>query len=177
MKLIRFGGFRREKPGILAASGERRDCSAHFADWDRDFLAGDGMEKLKKLIKGGADKLPVVPEPARWGAPVARPGKVVAVGLNFSDHAKESGMEPPKEPVLFSKAANCVVGPYDDILIPRGSEKTDYEVELCIVIGRDARYLASPAESTAHIAGYTIANDVSERAFQLERGGQWLKGK
>ena len=177
MKLVRFGDIGAEKPGILLPSGVRKDCSAFFADWDREFLLDGGMDLLAKLHLEKREVLPNVPESARWGAPVARPGKIVAVGLNFSDHAKESGMEPPKEPVLFSKAANCVVGPFDDILIPRGSEKTDYEVELCIVVGRNARYLASPAESTAHIAGYTIANDVSERAFQLERGGQWLKGK
>jgi len=177
MKLVRFGEFGKEKPGILLESGKRLDCSKHFGDWDREFLAGGGLDKLRGLLGKGPGGFPGVPDGARWGAPVARPGKVVAVGLNYSDHAKESGMEPPKEPVLFMKAPNAVVGPYDDILIPRGSEKTDYEVELCIVIGHAARYLASPAESPAHIAGYTIANDVSERSFQLERGGQWSKGK
>jgi 2,4-didehydro-3-deoxy-L-rhamnonate hydrolase len=177
MKLVRFGEAGAEKPGILIDSGRRKDCSAFFADWDREFFLDDGMEVLRKLRLEKGETLPDVPKSTRWGAPVARPGKIVAVGLNFSDHAKESGMEPPKEPVLFMKAANSVCGPYDDILMPRGSEKTDYEVEICIVIGKDARYLSSPAESADYIAGFTIANDVSERSYQLERGGLWDKGK
>ncbi len=174
---MRFGELGKEKPGILADDGGRRDCSGHFTDWNRAFFLGGGLDLLRKLVRDKGGGLPPVPEGARWGAPVARPGKVVAVGLNFRDHAKESGMEAPKEPVLFAKAANSVVGPYDDILMPRGSEKTDYEVELCVIIGKDARYLASPADAAAYIAGYAIANDVSERSFQLEHGGQWSKGK
>lgn len=177
MKLIRFGKSGNEKPGILLPSGVRKDCSAYFQDWDREFFIDGGMELLAKLSLEKREVLPSVPESERWGAPVARPGKIVAVGLNFSDHAKESGMDVPKEPVLFMKAANSVAGPDDGIIIPRGSEKTDYEVELCIVMGADARYLGSPDESRAHIAGFAIANDVSERAYQLERGGQWDKGK
>lgn len=118
-----------------------------------------------------------VDENTRWGACVARPGKVICIGLNFSDHAKESGMKPPKEPIIFQKGSNTVVGPYDNILIPRGSTKTDWEVELGIIIGKDARYLDSAEEAKDYIAGYCISHDVSEREFQIEKGGQWTKGK
>ncbi len=173
MKLIRFGEPGREKPGVLLG-GKRRDLSAHVRDYDRDFFNGGGLDKLKALI---GNELPDVPEDARWGAPVARPGKVVAIGLNFCDHARETGAELPGEPVVFFKAANTVAGPYDDLIIPRGSKKTDWEVELGIVISKDARYLDSPERSGDHIAGYTICHDVSERHLQLERGGQWSKGK
>ena len=131
---------------------------------------------LKKQV-ANLGAFPEVPESARWGACVARPGKVICIGLNYSDHAAESGMELPTEPIIFQKGANTVVGPYDHILIPRKSEKTDWEVELGIVIGKDARYLDSVEEAKDYIAGYCISHDVSERAFQLERGGQWTKGK
>jgi 2,4-didehydro-3-deoxy-L-rhamnonate hydrolase len=120
---------------------------------------------------------PEVKPDERWGSPISRPGKVICIGLNYSDHAAESGMQVPKEPILFMKGSNTVVGPNDDILIPRKSEKTDWEVELGVVIGRKARYLDSPEEAVSHIAGYVISHDVSERHFQLEREGQWVKGK
>ncbi len=175
MKLIRFGQPGAEKPGLYI-DGTRRDLSAHFADWDRNFFNAGGLEELRELAEKAGD-LPEVPEDARWGSPVARPGKVICIGLNYSDHAAESGMDIPKEPIVFQKGSNTVVGPYDDIWIPRGSEKTDWEVELGIVMGRDARYLASESEAAAFIAGYCISHDVSERAFQIERGGQWTKGK
>lgn len=175
MKLIRFGQPGAEKPGIYM-DGTRRDLSAHFEDWDRGCFNAGGLEELRALVSKAGD-LPEVPENTRWGSPIARPGKIICIGLNYSDHAAESGMEIPKEPILFQKGSNTVVGPYDDILIPRGSDKTDWEVELGIVIGRDARYLASEAEAAGYIAGYCISHDVSERAFQLERGGQWTKGK
>lgn len=174
MKLIRFGPHGRESPGLLV-HGVRRDASGAFRDWDREFFETSGLERLAELVAFA--ELPAVPDQERWGAPVARPGKVVGVGLNYRDHAREAGAELPAEPVLFLKAPNAVVGPYDAVRIPRGSTKTDYEVELAVVIGRPARYLASPADARAHIAGYAISNDVSERAFQLERGGQWTKGK
>lgn len=172
MKLIRFGLRGAEKPGIITPDGKRKDCSAHFADWNREFFQSGGLEKLR-----GLDGLPDVPTEARWGAPVARPGKVIGIGLNYSDHAAESGMPIPSEPIVFMKATNTVCGPYDQVIIPRGSEKTDWEVELGVVIGREARYLGSPEEAKAVIAGYCISHDVSERHFQLERGGQWTKGK
>lgn len=177
MRLIRFGAKGREKPGLLV-EGKRRDVSAWFHDWDGAFFAAQGLQKLAhKLTSAGVAGLPEVAEGVRWAAPVARPGKIVCVGLNYSDHAKESGMEVPKEPVLFMKAANTMVGPDDDVLIPRGSTKTDWEVELGLVIGTEARYLESREQAELCIAGYCLSHDVSEREFQLERGGQWSKGK
>lgn len=175
MKLIRFGDAGAEKPGIFH-QGVRKDLSAHFSDWDRPFFQADGLAHLSALLASGA-ALPDVPEKARWAAPIARPGKVICIGLNYSDHAKESNMAIPTEPIVFQKGANTVVGPYDPILIPRGSTKTDWEVELGVVIGRNARYLDSIDESLSYVAGYCLSHDVSERAFQLERGGQWTKGK
>lgn len=171
MKLIRFGDIGNEKPGILGEDGKRYDCSGQFADWDRAFFNQHNLSDIK------TDGLPEVAASERWAACVARPGKVLCVGLNYSDHAEESGMPIPEEPILFFKGSNTVVGPYDDVQIPRGSEKTDWEVELGIVIGKDARYLDSIEDAEKYIAGYCISHDVSERAFQLERGGQWCKGK
>jgi 2-keto-4-pentenoate hydratase/2-oxohepta-3-ene-1,7-dioic acid hydratase in catechol pathway len=176
MKLIRFGEPGAEKPGIIDSNGARKDVSQHFLDWDRRFFNSGGMAVLKSFIQQHTE-LPDVPQNARWGAPVARPGKVLCIGLNYSDHAAESGMALPTEPIVFQKGANTVVGPYDTVLIPRNSQKTDWEVELGIVIGKDARYLNSMDESAQYIAGYCLSHDVSERAFQLERGGQWTKGK
>jgi 2-keto-4-pentenoate hydratase/2-oxohepta-3-ene-1,7-dioic acid hydratase in catechol pathway len=175
MKLIRFGNPKSEKPGILL-NDKRYDLSGHFRDWDRDFFNENGLQKLEDLIASGTS-LPEVPEDSRWAACVPRPGKVLCIGLNYSDHAKESGMAIPEEPILFQKGSNTVVGPNDTVLIPRNSEKTDWEVELGIVIGKDARYLNSVEEAAAYIGGYCVSHDISERAFQLERGGQWTKGK
>lgn len=176
MRLIRFGTTGNERPGIIDSNGERKDLSEHFADWNRDFFNQNGLQKLETYL-AGQPNLPPVKDGERWAAPIARPGKVICIGLNYSDHAAESNMDIPQEPIVFQKGANTVVGPYDPILIPRGSEKTDWEVELGVVIGKDARYLTAINESKKFIAGYTIVNDVSERAFQLERGGQWTKGK
>ncbi|MFP6693241.1 MAG: fumarylacetoacetate hydrolase family protein [Pirellulales bacterium] len=177
MKLIRFGEPGDEKPGVLIGDRRRKDCSAAFADWNHNFFQGGGPALLAQLVTEAAESLPDVPDDARWASCVARPGKVICIGLNYSDHAAETGAEIPGEPIVFFKAANTVVGPYDDLLIPRGSEKTDWEVELAIVIGRNARYLDSAEQAVRHIAGYCLAHDVSERQFQLERGGQWVKGK
>ncbi len=176
MKLVRFGAVGQEKPGVLVG-GVRKDCSALVGDYDRKFFQDGGLASLERALQERGSTLPDVAESVRWGACIARPGKVVCVGLNFSDHARESGLEPPKEPVLFMKGANTVVGPYDDVLIPRKSVKTDWEVELGVVIAKDARYLDSPAQAKDYIAGYCISHDVSEREFQIERGGQWTKGK
>ena len=175
MRLIRFGQPGAEKPGVIIGE-TRKDLSGFFSDWDRAFFRNNGLAKLAEIVKDPAS-LPDVPADERLGAPVARPGKVICIGLNYSDHAKESGMAIPEEPIVFQKGANTVVGPNDHIIIPRRSEKTDWEVELGVVIGTDARYLDSPADSIKYIAGYCISHDVSERAFQLERGGQWTKGK
>ena len=177
MKLIRFGRRGGEKPGVLVHS-IRRDLSSEFRDWDGDFLAGGGLDSLKVLVqRRGAESFPEVAAEERWGAPIARPHKIICIGLNFRDHAKESGMEIPKEPIIFMKATNTMVGPYDDLLIPRRSIKTDWEVELGVVVGKVARYVESVEKASEHIAGYCISHDVSEREFQLERGGQWSKGK
>ncbi|MCC7051844.1 MAG: fumarylacetoacetate hydrolase family protein [Gemmatimonadaceae bacterium] len=175
MRLIRWGAPGAERPGVLV-DGVRRDCSALIADFTPQFFREDGPGRLRDAIAAGA-ALPEVPADARWAACIPRPGKVVCIGLNYRDHASEIGAKEPREPIIFLKASNCVVGPYDDVLIPRLSVKTDYEVELGIVIGRDVRYLASPADAPAHIAGWCIVHDVSEREFQVERGGQWTKGK
>lgn len=176
MKLLRFGPSGSEKPAIELANGSRKDCSSLFRDWDGAFFADDGIAKLR-AAGAQLESLPDVSPAARIGSCVARPWKVICIGLNYSDHAIESGMPIPTEPVVFMKTTNTVVGPNDNIHIPRGSEKTDWEVELGVVIGRTCRYLASEEEGAAAIAGYCISHDVSERAFQLERGGQWVKGK
>ena len=174
MRLARFGLPRQEKPAIVDRHGRLRDASAHFPDWSPAFFEHGGLEKVRAL---DCESLPLAPEGIRLGSCVPRPGKLIGIGLNYSDHAAESGMPVPTEPIVFLKGTNTVVGPNDDILIPRGSEKTDWEVELGVVIGRETRYLASPAAALGCIAGYCVSNDVSERSFQLERGGQWTKGK
>ena len=177
MRLIRFGSVGNEKPGVIDPTGSRRDLSSHFKDWDMAFFGSDEIHRLAEIVKRDSPKLPLVPESERWAAPVARPAKVICIGLNYSDHAAESGMPIPPEPIVFMKASNTVVGPYDDVLIPRGGEKTDWEIELGVIVGKEARYLASPADASDHIAGYCLTHDVSERAFQLEHNGQWTKGK
>ena len=177
MRLIRFGAAGKEKPGILDEEGVRRDLSRSFVDWDPAFLGGDGLAELQRFVQTQGPALPRVPESERWAAPITRPGKVICIGLNYSDHAAEAGMPIPTEPIVFLKASNTVIGPFDNLEIPRGSSKTDWEVELGVVIGRQARYLESAEEALQHVAGFCISHDVSERAFQLERGGQWTKGK
>lgn len=177
MKLIRFGDFGAEKPGLLLADGRRVDASSVADDYDETFFAGEGLDELRGWIDaGGADRAPSIDEDVRLGAPVARPSKIICVGLNFFDHAAESKMQVPKEPVLFTKASSALCGPFDDIELPRGSEKTDWEVELAFVIGRRAKYV-SEEDAADHVAGYAVLNDVSERSYQIERGGQWVKGK
>ncbi|MEZ4989051.1 MAG: fumarylacetoacetate hydrolase family protein [Saprospiraceae bacterium] len=176
MKLLRFGPAGQEKPGVLIGE-QRKDCSAHFSDWDHDFFQNDGLLRLQALIDAEGDRLPNVPEDVRWGSPVARPGMIMCIGLNYSDHAKESGMEPPAEPVIFMKATNTLAGPNDPVEIPRNSTKTDWEVELGLVLKKDVLYLNNEAEAAECIAGYCVINDLSERAFQLEKSGQWVKGK
>ncbi|MEX0794983.1 MAG: fumarylacetoacetate hydrolase family protein [Pirellulaceae bacterium] len=176
MRLIQFGELGSEMPGLLTKDGVRKDLSSEFERFDFEFFQSGGLERLAKLQRS-LDQFPDVDKAVRWGAPIARPGKVICIGLNYADHAEESGMPVPEEPIIFFKGSNTVVGPYDEIQIPRKSEKTDWEVELGIVIGKDARYLESEADSAKFIAGYCISHDVSERHFQLERGGQWVKGK
>lgn len=173
MKLLRFGPAGSEKPGALDASGTVRDLSSVIPD-----LAGDVLlpESLKTLRGLDLSSLPAVDPGTRLGPCVARVGKFLCVGLNYSDHAAESGMAVPSEPVLFMKATSAIVGPHDDVVIPRGSQKTDWEVELGVVIGTPAKYV-SEADALSHVAGYCVVNDLSERAYQLEGTGQWVKGK
>ena len=178
MKLLRVGPPGQEHPAVLLADGTVLDAGAVTADYDSAFFARSGLDELRAAVERGAGRLGVLDAGgSRIGPPVARPPKVVCIGLNYADHARESGSPLPAEPTVFMKAPYTVVGPDDDVLVPRGSTKTDYEVELGVVIGRTARYLDSPAEAPGHVAGYCVSNDVSEREFQLERGGQWDKGK
>ncbi len=176
MKLIRFGTINKEKPGVLLPDGTKLDVSAFVSDYNEDFFGDDGIEKLQTWLDKNQDLCPIIEDTIRWGAPLARPSKIVCVGLNYAKHAAESGMEVPQEPVLFFKATSAIVGPFDNIIIPKGSTKTDWEVELAVVIGKTASYV-SEKNAMNHIAGYVLHNDVSERAFQIERSGQWVKGK
>jgi 2-keto-4-pentenoate hydratase/2-oxohepta-3-ene-1,7-dioic acid hydratase in catechol pathway len=176
MKLIRFGQPGQEKPGLQLADGSRVDASAFGEDYTEQFFATDGLARLATWLEANEAAAPRVPEEVRLGPPIARPSKIICIGLNYSDHAKESNMNVPAEPVVFFKATSSLVGPNDDLIIPKNSEKTDWEVELAVVIGKMASYI-SEAEAPNYIAGYTLHNDYSERAFQLERGGQWVKGK
>ncbi|MFS8201797.1 fumarylacetoacetate hydrolase family protein [Streptomyces sp. CWNU-52B] len=177
MKLLRVGTAGAERPALLDAEGVLRDLSDVVPDIDGALLADDGaLGRVRAAADAG--ELPALDSAGlRVGPPVARIGKVVCIGLNYHDHARETGAEPPAEPVIFFKAADTVVGPHDTVLVPRGSVKTDWEVELAVVIGRTARYLGSQEEALAHVAGYAVAHDVSEREFQIERGGTWDKGK
>ncbi|MFC3088806.1 ureidoglycolate lyase [Tabrizicola soli] len=171
MKLLRYGPQGQEKPGLLDAEGAIRDLSAHVPD-----LAGSVLGDLGRLAGIDPESLPLVPGAPRIGPCVAGTGKFICIGLNYADHAAESGLKVPPEPVVFLKATSAICGPDDPILIPRGSEKTDWEVELGIVIGKPGKYLTE-AQALDHVAGYCVVNDVSERAFQTERSGQWTKGK
>ncbi len=173
MKLVRYGPKGREKPGMLDAGGAVRDLSGVVADIDGRTLAPESLDRLRRLDPG---TLPRVEGEPRLGPCVAGVGKIVAIGLNYSDHAAETGAEVPKEPITFMKATTAITGPYDEVEIPRGSEKTDWEVELAVVVGRTAKYVAEE-EAMAHVAGYCILNDVSERDFQMNHCGQWVKGK
>ncbi|MBJ7511231.1 MULTISPECIES: fumarylacetoacetate hydrolase family protein [unclassified Brevundimonas] len=173
MKLLRYGPRGQEKPGLLDANGRIRDLSGVVADITPDQLWGEGLAALKAI---DPERLPLVEGQPRYGVPVNGVRKFIAIGLNFADHAEESNLPIPSEPVVFAKAVSCLQGPNDTVVIPRGSEKTDWEVELGIVIGRRASYVEQ-ADALDHVAGYVLINDVSERAFQTERGGTWDKGK
>ncbi|MBX9959586.1 MAG: fumarylacetoacetate hydrolase family protein [Burkholderiaceae bacterium] len=173
MKLVRYGKPGREKPGLIDAAGRLRDLSAVLPDIGPAQLS-DAV--LGKLLKLKTDRLPLVRGRPRMGCPVAGIGKFIAIGLNYSDHAREAGMPIPSEPIVFTKAISCIQGPDDDVMLPKGSVKGDWEVELGVVIGKMARHVTQKA-ALDHVAGYVLSNDVSEREFQLERGGQWDKGK
>ena len=177
MRLIRLGERGREIPGVqMSDSSVVLDASSVTSDFGPEFFASGGIERLRTAVKSG--KLaPLHDTSLRIGAPIGKPEKIICIGLNYRNHAIESGMEVPKEPIIFMKAPNTIVGPHDDVCIPRKSQKTDWEIELAVVMGSTASYLSSPADALGCVAGYAISNDVSEREFQLERGGQWDKGK
>jgi 2,4-didehydro-3-deoxy-L-rhamnonate hydrolase len=175
MKLIRYRENQEEKPGI-AIDGRYYDTSDLGQDYNEDFFAKDGLVKLKDFVDKNSKTLRQLPENVQLASPVARPSKIVCIGLNYADHAKETGATPPPEPVIFMKATTALCGPFDDIIIPKNSVKTDWEVELAVVIGKKASYVAE-AYAMNYVAGYCLHNDVSEREFQIERSGTWDKGK
>lgn len=175
MKLIRFGESGKEKPGVII-NEVQYDVSAFVQDYNETFFENDGLTALAAVLKEQDGKLPQVAAGTRLGAPVARPSKILCIGLNYADHARETGVTPPTEPVLFIKSSTALVGPDDNIVIPRDSVKTDWEVELAVIIGKKASYVEE-ADAMDYVAGYALHNDVSEREFQLERGGTWDKGK
>ncbi|WP_100610105.1 fumarylacetoacetate hydrolase family protein [Confluentibacter lentus] len=176
MKLIRFGEVGKEKPGVQLENGTKIDVSNFGEDYNETFFETNGIERLKKWLKDNEIKCPSISEETRLGSPVCRPSKLLCIGLNYAQHAAEAGMKVPNEPVLFFKSTTAIIGPNDDVIIPKGSEKTDWEVELAVVIGKKTSYI-SKDEVIDHIAGYVLHNDISERAFQIEREGQWCKGK
>ncbi|MEN2488712.1 fumarylacetoacetate hydrolase family protein [Flavobacterium sp. B11] len=174
MKLIRFGEIGKEKPGVLI--GEKRyDVSSIVTDFNESFFEESGLEKLQKALENNPT-LPEVDASVRLGSPVARPSKIICIGLNYIDHCKETNAPIPTEPIIFFKSTTSLCGPDDDLIIPKNSEKTDWEVELAFIVGKKASYVEE-AEALDYVAGYALLNDYSERAFQLERGGQWAKGK
>ena len=176
MKLIRFGEKNKEKPGIQLDDDRRIDVSSFIDDYDENFFCKTGIKKLRNWLNKNKKKCPIIDNNIRIGPPISRPSKIVCVGLNYAKHAAESGMKIPDEPVLFFKSSSAITGPYDPIIIPKNSSKTDWEVELAIVMGKRASYV-SKEDALNYIAGYVLHNDVSEREFQIERSGQWVKGK
>jgi 2-keto-4-pentenoate hydratase/2-oxohepta-3-ene-1,7-dioic acid hydratase in catechol pathway len=176
MRLLRIGPAGAERPAGLTPDGRVLDLSSVVPDIDGRLLDGEGLDRVRAALQAGSLRQVALDE-VRVGPPIARPGSIVCIGLNYRDHAEETGAPVPAEPVVFLKASNTMVGPYDDVLVPRGSTRTDWEVELAVVIGRRARYLVTPEDAHEVIAGYAVSHDVSEREFQLERGGQWDKGK
>ncbi|WP_285009907.1 fumarylacetoacetate hydrolase family protein [Pedobacter faecalis] len=175
MKLIRWGDAGKEKPGVIV-DNNWFDTSAFAEDYDELFFADEGLMRLESFVKENLSQLPEVPDGCRLGAPIARPSKIVCIGLNYADHAKETNAPMPPEPVIFMKSTTAMVGPWDNIIIPKNSLKTDWEVELAVVIGKKASYVEE-ADAMAYVAGYVLHNDVSEREFQMERNGTWDKGK
>lgn len=176
MKLFRYGNPNNEKPGVILESGKKISVSAFGEDFNEKFFATDGLARLEKWVAENGSFAPEVGESERLASCVARPSKIICIGLNYAKHAVESGADIPKEPVVFFKATSALVGPNDNVVIPRNSVKTDWEVELAIVIGKKASYIEE-SEAFDYIAGYCVHNDYSEREFQIERGGQWVKGK
>ena len=176
MKLFRFGAFEQEQPGVILSDGRKVNVAAFGEDFNEAFFANDGLSRLADWLTIHADTCPEVSEDVRLGSAIARPSKIVCIGLNYAKHAAESGMDVPKEPVIFFKSTSALCGPNDNVIIPRNSVKTDWEVELAFVIGKKASYV-DEANAMDYVAGYILHNDYSEREFQLERSGQWVKGK
>jgi 2-keto-4-pentenoate hydratase/2-oxohepta-3-ene-1,7-dioic acid hydratase in catechol pathway len=176
LKLIRFGEKGSEKPGVCLNDNRYVDASGFGEDFNEDFFGTDGLFRLKRWLKQNEGKLSEVNRQSRLGAPLCRTSKLICIGLNFADHARESGAKLPEEPVIFFKATSAICGPYDDLQIPKNSSKTDWEVELTVVISKEVKYV-DEKEALNHVAGYLLHNDYSEREFQLEKGGQWVKGK
>ena len=176
MKLIRFGNVGHEKPGILLKNGKKIDVSAFGEDFDENFFGTEGIKRLHLWLINNEINCPTVVDESRLGSPMVRPSKIVCIGLNYARHAAETGVNIPKEPVLFFKSTSALVGPNDDLILPKGSKKTDWEVELALVIGKKASYV-NKVDALNHVAGYVLHNDYSERTFQLEKSGQWVKGK
>jgi 2,4-didehydro-3-deoxy-L-rhamnonate hydrolase len=175
MKLIRFGNIGKEKPGIII-NDEYYDTSSYGEDYNEQFFETNGLNRLKKFIESRKEQLPAVSKEVRLCSPVTRPSKIICIGLNYADHAKETKANIPSEPIIFFKSTTALCGPYDDVIIPKNSKKTDWEVELAVVVGKKASYI-DEAEALSYVAGYCLHNDLSERSFQLERNGQWVKGK
>ena len=173
MKLLRCGPLNKEKPAVLDKNGKIRNISSHINDLNPKNISFTNLEKLKKI---NLESLPEIPSSERIGSCIANPGKFVAIGLNYSDHAAETGAKIPTEPIVFMKATSCIVGPNDDVVIPKNSKKTDWEVEIAFVVGKEAKYIKEE-DAQDHIFGYCLVNDVSEREFQIEKLGQWVKGK
>ena len=174
MKLIRYGNTGQEQPGVII-DDIKYALLGFTGDYDEDFFGGDGLQRLSDYISAHKNELKELPADIRLGAPVFKPSKIVCIGLNYSDHAKETGAAIPKEPIIFFKSTTALIGPDDDVIIPKNSVKTDWEVELAFVIGKKASYV-SEEDALSHVAGYCLHNDYSEREFQIERGGQWVKG-
>ena len=173
MKLLRCGKKGSEKPAALDKNGKIRDLSSHVSDFDPENLNFKTLEKLEKI---NLESLPEISKSTRIGSCINMPGKFIGIGLNYSDHAVETGAKPPSEPIIFMKATSCITGPYDDVVIPKNSKKTDWEVEIAFVVGKEAKYI-SEKEASNYIFGYCMVNDISEREFQIEKMGQWIKGK
>jgi len=176
VKLIRWGAAGKEWPGVILQDGSRVDSSGIVSDYSENFWGDGGIEKLQKWLSSDVATAPRIPTATRLGPPISRPSKIICIGLNYRDHAAESSLEVPREPVIFMKATTSLVGPNDPVVIPRGAEKLDWEVELAVVIGKTASYVTKD-RALEYVAGYALHNDYSERSFQLERGGQWVKGK
>ena len=176
MKLLRFGEFENEKPAVELKNGKRIDVSAFGEDFNELFFKNDGLDRLRDWLEKESENCPDIPSDSRIGSCIARPSKIVCIGLNYAKHAAESGMAVPTEPVVFFKSTTALCGPYDNVIIPRNSKKTDWEVELAVIIGKKASYV-NEDDAMDYVAGYALHNDYSEREFQLERGGQWVKGK